>query len=91
MLRATDDAGNPCWLTAGPVCDVDPIGPLTLTAPEVDPETGEVLTPAIVGERFHANIRGPRAGADPAAWAAVVQAAAPYTLTVANPRQRFAP
>ncbi|KAA0573327.1 hypothetical protein FZ983_30400 [Azospirillum sp. B21] len=90
MLRATDEDGAPCWMTAGPLCDLDPIGPLALTAPVVDPETGEVTEPAVVDERFHANIRGPRRGSDPAEWAAIVEAAAPYTLSeVNNPRRRF--
>ena len=89
MLRGTDD-GTPCWLTAGPVCDLDVIGPLALTAPVVDPESGEVVTPAVVDERFHANVRGPRLGSDPDAWAAIVVAAAPFTLSdIANPRRRF--
>lgn len=92
MLRTVDADGATCWLTAGPVCDLDPIGPLALTAPVVDPDTGEVVTPAVVDERFHANVRGPRRGADPAEWAAIVEAAAPYTLTEVNtPRRRFQP
>lgn len=92
MLRTTDADGVPCWLTAGPVCDVDPIGPLALTPPVTDPESGEVVTPAVVDERWHANVRGPRIGADPAEWEAVVAAAEPFTLSdVANPRRRFQP
>ncbi|PWC69092.1 hypothetical protein TSH7_01205 [Azospirillum sp. TSH7] len=90
MLRTVDADGAPCWLTAGPVCDVDPIGPLTLTAPVVDPETGEVMEPAVVDERWHANLRGPRIGAAPAEWEAIVSAAEPFTLSdIANPRRRF--
>lgn len=90
MLRTVDADGAPCWLAAGPACDVDPIGPLALTAPVVDPDSGEVTEPAVVDERFHANVRGPRIGADPDAWIAIVEAAAPYTLTeVNNPRRRF--
>ena len=90
MLRGEDAAGSPCWLTAGPVCDLDVIGPLALTAPVVDPNTGEVAEPAVVDERFHANLRGPRLGADPDAWAAIVSAAEPFALSViANPRRRF--
>ncbi|MFP5516925.1 MAG: hypothetical protein ACLGJC_28060 [Alphaproteobacteria bacterium] len=90
MLRGEDADGAPFWLIAGPVCDVDVIGPLALTAPVTDPDSGEVATPAVVDERFHANIRGPRIGADPDAWAAIVSAAEPFTLTeVNNPRRRF--
>ncbi|KAA0576669.1 hypothetical protein [Azospirillum sp. Sh1] len=90
MLRGVDADDAPCWLTAGPVCDLDVIGALALTAPVVDPDTGEVVTPAVVDERFHVNMRGPRIGADPAAWAAIVSAAEPYTLSdIANPRRRF--
>ncbi|KAA0572264.1 hypothetical protein FZ983_32350 [Azospirillum sp. B21] len=90
MLRGADEAGAPCWLTAGPVCDLDPIGPLALTAPVTDPETGEVTEPAVVDERWHANLRGPRIGADPVEWEAIVAAAEPYTLSeVNNPRRRF--
>lgn len=92
MLRGEDAGGAPCWLTAGPVCDLDVIGPLALTAPVTDPESGEVATPAIVDERFHANLRGPRLGSDPAEWEAIVAAAEPYTLAeVNNPRRRFQP
>ncbi|WP_376957746.1 hypothetical protein ABNQ39_11495 [Azospirillum sp. A26] len=87
MLRQGDG-----WLTAGPLCDFDPIGPLALTAPVLDPDTGEVTEPADIDERWHANIRGPRVGADPDAWAAIVVAAEPFTLTdIANPRRRFQP
>ena len=90
MLRTVDADGTPCWLTAGPACDLDPIGPLALTAPVVDPETGEVVEPAVVDERYHANLRGPRRGSDPAEWAAIVSAVEPYTLSdIANPRRRF--
>ena len=92
MLRGADEDGAPCWLTAGPVCDVDVIGPLALTAPVVDPDSGEVTEPAVVDERFHANVRGPRLGADPAEWAAIVAASEPYALAdIANPRRRFQP
>ncbi len=90
MLRGEDVDGAPCWLTAGPVCDVDPIGALALTAPATDPDSGEVVTPAVVDDRFHANVRGPRIGADPAEWEAIVSAAEPFTLSdIANPRRRF--
>lgn len=92
MLRAPDADGNPYWMTAGPTCDFVLIGPLELVPPVVDPETGEEVTPAVIDQRCHANLRGPRVGADTDAWAAIVEAAEPYTLTeVNNPRRRFAP
>lgn len=90
MLRAVDAAGAPCWLTAGPVCDLDVIGPLALTAPALDPDSGEVVTPAVVDERFHINVGSAEHRFDPAEWAAIVSAAEPYTLSeVNNPRRRF--
>ncbi|WP_372393988.1 hypothetical protein ABMY26_00325 (plasmid) [Azospirillum sp. HJ39] len=91
MLRVIDHNGSPCWLTAGPVCDVDPIGPLALTAAVVDPETGEVVTPTVVDERFHLNAYPAplRLDADPAAWDAIFEAASPFVLSdIANPRRR---
>ncbi|WP_372395178.1 hypothetical protein ABMY26_06845 (plasmid) [Azospirillum sp. HJ39] len=91
MLRGIDADGALCWLIAASVCDVDPIGPLALTAPVVDPETGEVVTPAVVDERYHLNIYPAplRLGADPDAWAAIVAAADPFTVPdIANPRRR---
>lgn len=91
MLRTVDADGAPCWLTAGPVCDLATIGPLALTPAVVDPETGEVLTPAVIDERYHLNVYPARLrlGAGPDAWAAIVAAADPFILSdIANPRRR---
>ena len=45
------------WFTASHDHALDPIGPLVLTHPVVDPETGEVVEPAVVDDRYHVNLR----------------------------------
>jgi len=91
MLRGADDEGAPCWVTSGPLCEVRIIGALPLTAPVVN-DVLEIVEPATFAEGWHLNVRGPRIGADPAAWAELLEAAAPYTLTeIALPRERFLP
>lgn len=92
MLRGVGLDGAPCWLTICPSCDVDVIGPLTLTPAVVDPVTGQVTAPAVVDDRFHLNVGPAEYRFDPAAWAAIVAAAEPFTLAdIANPRRRFQP
>ncbi|MBF5096026.1 hypothetical protein F1643_18215 [Azospirillum sp. INR13] len=88
MLRVTDPDDGERWLTICHACYVDPIGPLVLTPSLIDPASGQEVAPAVVDARWHLNIIGPRAGADPEAWAAIVVAAAPYTLAeIAAPRR----
>ncbi|PWC97732.1 hypothetical protein [Azospirillum sp. TSO5] len=90
MLRGVGLDGAPCWLIAGPSCDADVIGPLTLTPAVVDPDSGEVTVPAVVDERFHINVDPAEHRFDPAEWEAIVAAAEPFTLAdIANPRRRF--
>jgi hypothetical protein len=38
-------------------CYIDTIGPIVTTPAVIDPETGDVVTPAVVDEHFHVNVR----------------------------------
>lgn len=44
------------WKTASHHHALDPIGPIVTSAPVVDPETREIVTPATVDNRFHVNL-----------------------------------
>jgi len=66
MLRFADEAtakaklsayqGEDGWLTASHAHALDPIGPIVTAPAEVDDE-GEIITPAVVDEGFHVNLR----------------------------------
>ncbi|NYZ18016.1 hypothetical protein HL658_36230 [Azospirillum sp. RWY-5-1] len=86
-LRGTDQQGAPGWLTAGHHHALDPIGPLVLTPPAVDPVTGEELAPAEVDGRWHANLRVD--GAHPE-HDAIMAACEPFIIHPTNPRRTFA-
>jgi len=91
MLRGVDAEGSAYWIEAGPLCDCVVFGALELVPPVVDPDSGDEIEAGVLDERCHANLRGPRAGADPDAWVAVLDAAAPFILTeVFTMRRRFA-
>lgn len=87
QLRGEGPDGSPCWLLAGPHHAIDPIGALELEPPVIDPETADVVTPAIMADGWHANLRLRRSHPD---YAAIVAAAAPYRVTPASPRRVFA-
>ncbi len=65
MYRATDEATWDAYadivgLTADGMpngCYIDEIGPIVTTPAVIDPETGNVITPAVVDEHFHVNVR----------------------------------
>lgn len=58
---------------------VDMLGPVTLTPSEIDPETGEVLTPAVIDHRYHVNLRS----------AELPAALTPFLVSPAVPAVRF--
>lgn len=45
------------WITNGDGFAFDPIGPVVATPGAYDPETGEEISPPVVDDRFHANLR----------------------------------
>lgn len=79
MLRSED-----AWITASHCHALDPIGPV-VTTPAVLDDAGEVVTPAVMDTRFHANLRL-LPGADPA----IAAAATPFAVTPADPARVWA-
>jgi hypothetical protein len=65
MYRATDKAAWDAYaasvnLTVDGMpsgCYIDTIGPIVTTPAVIDPETGDVVTHAVVDEHFHVNVR----------------------------------
>ena len=56
-LRGEDpDTGDRFWLTTGDGFVFDPIGAVTLEPAAYD-DAGNELTPAVLDDRFHANLR----------------------------------
>lgn len=88
-LRWTDMAGVDRWQVGSPLCDVVPVGPVQLEPAVIDPATLEVLTPAATDDRWYLVLRGPRLGADPDEWAAVLSATDPYIVTDSALAWRF--
>jgi len=73
--------GYDYWLTASHAHALDPIGPIVTAPAEVD-EEGNVITPAVVDEGFHVNLRvlsgDTQAGLEP------------YTVHPAEPKRVWA-
>lgn len=67
MLRFPDEAtaigklgeyrADGQWITASHTHALDPIGAVVLVQAVIDPETGDVITPATVDDGFHVNLR----------------------------------
>lgn len=87
QLRGTDGDGSPCWLLASHHHALDPIGHLALTQAVVDPETGDVVTPAVIDDAFHANLRLLETHPE---HNAIMAACEPFAVHPANPRRAFA-
>lgn len=81
FLRGEDDEGNRIWLTSGEGFVLDIIDILELEPAEFDDE-GEEITPAIIAEGFHANLRCTPEVADLVPDTVIV--------TPSNPRRVFA-
>ena len=84
-FRGRDENGEPVWLSASHHHALDAIGPLELTPSRMRPdgtvEVGDVDT------RFHANLLLADTHSDAAA---ILEAAAPYRISVTTPRRTFA-
>lgn len=61
---------------------LDVIGPVAVSQAVIDTETGEVITPAVVDERFHVNLLVFNGNYPPGI--------GPYIVTPAHPVQDFA-
>ncbi len=84
FARDADENGNAMWQRSGNGWALDPIGPLC-TTPAVIGADMIVVTPAVIDERFHANLRLYGLGLD-------LQAGIPAAVIVApvNPRRVWA-
>ncbi|WEX10275.1 hypothetical protein [Chelativorans sp. AA-79] len=56
FLRGEDENGERIWLTSGEGFSLDIIGPVVITPGEYD-EDGTEITPPVLDERFHVNLR----------------------------------
>ena len=56
FLRSKDEDGADIWLLAGDGFAFDPIGPV-VTVPGTYDEEGNEITPPVIDNRFHANLR----------------------------------
>lgn len=56
FLRGEDEDGNRFWITTGDDWALDVIGALVL-GPGTYDEDGEEITPPVIAEGFHANLR----------------------------------
>lgn len=56
FLRGENEDGDRYWITSGDGWAFDPIGPI-VTSPGTYDEEGEELTPPVIDNRFHANLR----------------------------------
>lgn len=45
------------WITASHGHALDVIGPVVIVPPVIDPATGEIITPPVMDNRFHVNLR----------------------------------
>ena len=65
MYKATDKAGWDAYAASVNLtvegmpsgCYIDTIGPIVTTPAVIDPETGDVVTPAVVDNHHHVNVR----------------------------------
>lgn len=56
FLRGEDEEGTRFWLTSGEGFALDVIGPIVTTPGQYD-EEGNEITPPVIDELFHANLR----------------------------------
>ena len=87
LLSFCHDDNAACqWVTTSHRWALDPIGPLVVTLPVVDPATLAVVTPAVIDASYHVNIR--LLAADDALVAEIEATGA--VLTPTNPRRVWA-
>jgi len=56
FLRGEDEEGNRYWIAAGDGFALDVIGPVEI-APGEYGDDGEIITPPVIDDRFHVNLR----------------------------------